>query len=106
MITRIVKLHFQDEKVETFLAFFETIKHQVNNFPGCIAMKLLQDIQNPCIIMTYRHWEDEQDLENYRTSETFGQIWPKIKPWFDAKPEAWTVKEYFDGFQLKEKIKS
>lgn len=101
MITRIVKLHFQDEKVETFLAFFETIKHQVNNFPGCIAMKLLQDIKNPAIIMTYSHWENEQALNTYRDSETFGTIWPTIKPWFAEKPEAWSVHEYFDGFKEK-----
>lgn len=101
MITRIVKLHFQAEKVETFLTFFETIKYQVNNFPGCIAMKLLQDINNPSIIMTYSHWENEEALNTYRDSETFGKIWPTIKPWFAEKPEAWSVDAYFDGFELK-----
>lgn len=101
MITRIVKLHFQEDKVESFLSFFETIKHQVNNFPGCIAMKLLQDIKDPSIIMTYSHWESEEDLNNYRDSETFGKIWPSIKPWFAQKPEAWSVNEYFNGFEEK-----
>jgi quinol monooxygenase YgiN len=101
MITRIVKLHFEADKVQEFLSFFDGIKEKVNNYPGCKGMKLLQDIENPCIIMTYSHWEGAQDLENYRTSETFGTIWPKIKPWFAQKPEAWSVNAYFDGFELK-----
>ena len=48
--------------------------------------------------MTYSHWNGPEDLENYRTSETFGKIWPTIKPWFAEKPEAWSVETYFDGF--------
>ena len=98
MIIRIVKLHFQDDKIQEFLDFFETIKQQVNTFPGCLGMKLLRDVENPSIVMTYSHWYSAQDLENYRTSETFGKIWPKIKPWFAEKPAAWSVEAHFDGF--------
>jgi quinol monooxygenase YgiN len=101
MLIRIVKLHFQEDKTEEFLAFFDTIKEQVNSFQGCLGMKLLQDLKTPSIIMTYSHWESEQDLENYRTSDTFGLIWPKIKPWFAEKPEAWSVSVHFDGFEIK-----
>lgn len=101
MIIRIVKLQFQEDKIDTFLTFFEGIKHLVNGFPGCEGMKLLQVIEHPTTVMTYSHWQSPDDLENYRTSETFGQIWPTIKPWFAAKPEAWSVQAYFDGFELK-----
>jgi quinol monooxygenase YgiN len=99
MITRIVKLHFKEEHVEDFLAFFETIKFKVNNFPGCKGMRLIQDIYNPHIFMTYSKWENEEDLHAYRDSETFGEVWPQIKPWFGAKPEAWTTEIVFDGFE-------
>lgn len=98
MITRIVKLQFEPEKVADFLAFFDTIKHVVNEFPGCIGMKLYQDISDPTIIMTYSHWHRPEDLERYRTSPEFEKIWSTIKPWFQNKPEAWSVKAYFDGF--------
>jgi quinol monooxygenase YgiN len=98
MITRIVKLQFKTDKIDEFLSFFETVKHSVNTFPGCEGMKLLRDIHHPEIVMTYSHWKNEAALEQYRTSETFGGIWPKIKPWFAEKPEAWTVGVYFDGF--------
>ncbi len=99
MITRIVKLHFQEEKIADFLAFFETIKFQVASFPNCHGMKLLQDIKNPSIVFTYSQWESEADLNIYRDSELFGEVWPTIKPWFAHKAEAWSVEEYFDGFK-------
>jgi len=98
MLIRIVKLTFQENKINEFLKFFDGIKEQVNSFPGCQGMKLIQGIENPCIIMTYSHWNGQEDLENYRTSETFGKIWPTIKPWFSEKPEAWSMETYFDGF--------
>ena len=101
MITRIVKLTFEEERVADFLAFFDTIKHVVNEFPGCYGMKLYQDINQPNIIMTYSHWQSTEDLNNYRDSEQFGNIWPKIKPWFKDKPEAWSVEAYFNGFEVK-----
>lgn len=101
MITRIVKLEFQPEKINEFLRFFDGIKNVVNTFPGCSGMKLYQDINNPNIVMTYSHWENAEALNNYRNSEEFGKIWPTIKPWFGGKPEAWSVNAYFDGFEEK-----
>lgn len=99
MITRIVKLRFEENKIDEFLVFFDTIKHIVNEFPGCYGMKLYQDIDEPTIVMTYSHWEAQENLDNYRNSEAFGAIWPKIKPWFSTKPEAWSVQAYFNGFE-------
>lgn len=98
---RIVKLTFQEDKINEFLTFFDTIKHIVNTFPGCEGMKLLQDIHQPHIVMTYSHWNEEQDLENYRVSEQFKHIWSTIKPWFGERAQAWSVDAYFDGFQEK-----
>jgi len=100
MLIRIVKLHFQEDKIEDFLTFFDSIKHQVNTFPGCLGMKLLRDIKNPAIVMTYSHWINEEALENYRTSETFESIWSAIKPWFAERPQAWSVHEHFNGFKV------
>jgi quinol monooxygenase YgiN len=97
MITRIVKLHFQPEKIEDFLAFFETIKWQVARQPNCFGMKLLRDKNQPNVVFTYSKWEDENALNTYRDSELFGIVWPTIKPWFQEKAEAWTIEEWFDG---------
>lgn len=98
MVIRIVKLTFQESKIDEFLTFFDRIKEQVNSFPGCKGVMLLRDMENPCLVMTYSHWDHPEDLESYRTSEIFSKIWPTIKPWFAEKPEAWSVEAYFNGF--------
>ncbi len=101
MLVRIVKLDFQEDRVEDFLNFFESTKNKVNNFPGCLGMKLLRGADDPSIIVTYSHWEKAEHLENYRKSSTFIEIWTKIKPWFKNKPEAWSLQEQFKGFDAK-----
>ncbi len=99
MITRVVKIHFQEDKIQDFLTFFETIKFKVAQQPNCFGMKLLQDKNNPEIVFTYSLWKDEEALNKYRDSDLFSnEVWPKIKPWFKEKAQAWTLEEYFDGF--------
>jgi heme-degrading monooxygenase HmoA len=98
---RIVKLTFKEDKINDFLQFFDTVKHIVNNFPGCEGMQLLQDIHQPTIVMTYSHWQKEDDLEKYRISPEFQHIWGTIKPWFSEKAQAWSVDPYYNGFNEK-----
>ena len=105
MLVRIVKLQFKEEKINDFLMHFETVKWEVASFTGCKGMKLLQDIKNPCIIMTYSIWDNEEALVNYKKSELFESIWPNIKVWFDAKAEAWSLQTSFDGFKEFDKIR-
>ena len=91
MITRIVKLHLQEEKVEDFLLLFDQVVTKVNGFPGCQKMYMLRDINNQSIFITHSLWDSEEDLNKYRDSELFKLIWPTIKPWFAEKPQAWSL---------------
>ncbi len=91
MIYRIVKLHFQKEKVTSFLELFNDVVTKVNKQPGCIEMFMTQDMHNPAIFITHSKWETEDDLNKYRNSELFQVIWPTIKPWFEQKAEAWSM---------------
>ncbi len=88
MITRIVKMTFEFDKVETFLKVFNTYADKIRTYPGCIQMQLLNDINNPNIYYTYSHWESEEDLNHYRNSTLFREIWAKTKVNFSAKAEA------------------
>lgn len=101
MVTRIVKLSFKPEHVDDFLEFFEGIKNKVNEYPGCLGMQLMRQVDQPHVIFTYSQWESEDKLNEYRASGTFGKVWPNIKPWFNARPEAWTNKIVFNGFKKK-----
>ncbi len=93
MIIRIVKLQFETEKVQDFLALFDSVVTKVNSFPGCYQMHMVRDIQNPNLFFTYSQWENETALNNYRDSDLFQSIWPTIKPWFSQKAEAWSTEK-------------
>lgn len=92
-ITRIVKMTFNHEKSADFEAYFLTIKDKVAGQPGCNGVKLLKQKGETGVFFTYSHWDSESDLNNYRQTEIFGQIWPTVKNWFANKAEAWTVDE-------------
>ena len=42
---------------------------------------------------TYSYWDSENDLNNYRKSELFNEVWTFTKKLFNAKPEAWSVEK-------------
>lgn len=91
MLVRIVKLTFQEDKIEAFLTNFEEIKNQIRGFEGNHLLELYQDKSNPCIFFTYSYWENENALDNYRKSAFFSEVWNYTKTLFADKPEAWSV---------------
>ena len=91
MLVRIVKLSFKEEHIAAFLANFEVIKHKIRNAPGNRFLELYQDKNDKTLFFTYSHWNTELDLENYRTSAFFNEVWTYTKTLFDKKPEAWSV---------------
>lgn len=91
MFVRIVKMSFQPEKIEEFLANFEEIKHKVRGFDGCNHLELLRDKHKTNVLFTYSYWETEEHLENYRHSDLFKGVWAQTKALFNDKPEAWSV---------------
>jgi heme-degrading monooxygenase HmoA len=91
MFVRIVKLSFHEENIPAFLENFEEMKEKIRSAPGNRFLELYQDKNNKCIFFTYSYWETEADLENYRNSELFYDVWNFTKKLFNDKPEAWSV---------------
>jgi (4S)-4-hydroxy-5-phosphonooxypentane-2,3-dione isomerase len=91
MIKRIVKLSFQQDKIEDFKLIFEQSKNLIRQRAGCLHVELLQDIAKSNVFFTLSYWEDEADLEAYRQSELFVSTWAKTKILFSDKPAAWSV---------------
>ena len=91
MLVRIVKLSFHQDKIPAFLENFELVKNQIRNFPGNRLLELYQDKTNASIFFTSSYWDSEEDLENYRKSELFTEVWDFTKQLFNDKPEAWSV---------------
>jgi heme-degrading monooxygenase HmoA len=91
MFVRIVKMSFHEEHIPAFLANFELMKTRIRNAEGNRFLELYQDKNDPRVFFTYSYWETEEDLENYRRSELFYDVWTFTKKLFNAKPEAWSV---------------
>jgi len=91
MFVRIVKMGFDPEKIETFLADFEIQKSKIRAFEGCMFLELYRDKNNTNQFFTYSYWRDEEALENYRHSDLFKGVWANTKIYFNQKPEAWSV---------------
>lgn len=91
MFVRIVKMSFHTENISKFLENFNLIKEKIRNAPGNRFLELYQDKNNPEIFFTYSYWETEADLENYRQSALFDEVWTFTKQLFNDKPEAWSV---------------
>ncbi|MEC4005891.1 antibiotic biosynthesis monooxygenase family protein [Flavobacterium sp. SUN052] len=91
MFVRIVKLSFHEGNIPAFLENFEQMKTHIRNAPGNRFLELYQDKNNKNIFFTYSYWETENDLENYRKSALFDEVWTFTKKLFNDKPEAWSV---------------
>lgn len=84
-------MSFYPEKVEAFLENFHKNKEHIRNFKGNTFLELYQDKNNKSVFFTYSIWENEEDLENYRNSELFNEVWTFTKALFNDKPQAWSV---------------
>ncbi|SRR5690554_5689585 len=91
MFTRIVKMEFEAENVSSFLTNFDKVKDKIVNFEGCCFLELYRDKTDGTIFFTYSRWRDVADLENYRKSPLFREVWGQTKPLFSKKAKAWSV---------------
>lgn len=91
MVVRIVKMTFAPEHVVRFEELFAGWKDRIRAFPGCRHLELLHDVADARVFFTYSHWDTPADLEAYRTSDVFSEVWPTVKPLFAAPTEAWTL---------------
>lgn len=95
MLIRIVKLSFHKKNIPTFLEIFEKSKEKIRNSEGCRLLELYNDKNNEEIFFTYSYWKSEQDLNNYRSSAFFNEVWSSTKVLFNNKPEAWSLDRVF-----------
>lgn len=93
MITRIVKLTLTPTHYLEFIELYADAQKTIKGFEGCIELGLFKDVQQPNVVFTLSKWQDEKDLNHYRFSDFFKQIWTTVKPMFAAKAEAWSLEE-------------
>jgi len=91
MIKRIVKMSFEPQMVNDFLAVYKENWTYIRNFEGCSHVELLQAEKEKNVFFTYSIWQSEDHLNTYRNSDLFSKVWGKTKILFNDKPQAWTV---------------
>ncbi len=93
MITRIVKMTFQEETIGAFLTVFAQYEEKIRNVEGCINMEAFRALNDRQLFFTYSLWKSEVYLENYRQSVLFKTIWMQTKPLFATPAEAYTMQK-------------
>lgn len=92
-MTRLVKLEIVEGYEEYFVEVYMNVFSEILKSPGCNTVKLVRDIHSKHIFFTVSEWDTEEDLNNYRASSLFREIWAKLKPHFANKAEVWSVEE-------------
>lgn len=95
MIVRLVRMGFHEDGAKKFQEIFSSYSDQIAQAEGCSFLELWRDSNESNVFFTHSHWNDESDLEKYRKSELFKEVWGQVKPLFDQKPQAWTVHSIF-----------
>ncbi len=88
MLMRLVRMRFQPDKVDEFLALYAVARPMIIAQPGCHSVQLLRQSDDPASFATWSIWEDAEALAAYRSSDFFQQFWPHVKALFRQPPEA------------------
>jgi len=91
MLVRIVKMTFSADKTDEFQVSFHNVKDKIIEFEGCELLELYRDKSDSNVFFTYSYWQSEEDLNRYRNSDFFKEVWSNTKKMFTKKPEAWSV---------------
>lgn len=88
---RIVHMHFRPGEEKAFLEIFEEMRSVIQRFDGCRRLDLFQSCSDPLHYTTVSEWKDHASLEQYRNSEVFKALWPKVKRLFSKPAEAYSL---------------
>lgn len=88
MIVRVVKLTFSPATVGAFDALYTQFEARIQAHQGCQMVRAMKVQGQPCQRATLSFWETQEDLDVYRKSTLFGEVWPATKALFAAPPEA------------------
>jgi heme-degrading monooxygenase HmoA len=53
----------------------------------------MKDANHANIYTTLSHWEESSDLDAYRDSDLFKEVWGKVKVLFAAQPQAFSLEK-------------
>lgn len=90
-------MEINDHDVDKFKSMIQSIQDKIKAFDGCYSVNILCDKNQKNRFFSYSTWESEEDLNNYRKSEFFTEIWSDVKKMFIKDAQAWTVEDASNG---------
>ncbi|MGA1373520.1 MAG: putative quinol monooxygenase [Flavobacteriales bacterium] len=90
-ILRLVRMQFRPEALADFDALFTAYRDRIAAAPGCVAVTCLPDVAGSLARTTVSVWRAAEDLETYRQSPLFREVWSKTKTGFSAPPHAFSL---------------
>lgn len=90
-ITRLVKMTFRSDAINTFLELFEKKKQLIRDFPGCNHLELWQDLHDPSICFTCSRWETQMRWSNTGILPFLKIPGKPQNSYLLKKPRAWSV---------------
>ena len=94
MLVRIVRMTFKRQHMDDFLKLFQHISPNIRSFKGCNHLELLRDYNQENIFVTYSYWDNEEALNEYRSSLLFKESWAATKLLFEEKPQVFSFKRF------------
>lgn len=95
MITRIVRLSIAPVHKDYFITLFNATYESIRHYKGCHHLELWEDTREAEVLITLSKWENEDALDDYRSSDLFKSTWSKVKPLFSAPPFAFSMKRLY-----------
>lgn len=96
MIIRIVRMHFSPLGVEEFLEIFGKHQSAIRSFPGCTHLELLRDKDDADCFTTLSYWDSEKELNDYRKSPLFEEVWGQVKSLFTERSQAFSLEKFVE----------
>lgn len=86
-------MKFREDRIEDFLRNFDSVKDRIRAFEGCKLLELYRDHDDPTRFFTYSYWDSEKELNAYRSSPMFEEVWKETKAMFAERARAWSVEK-------------
>jgi quinol monooxygenase YgiN len=86
-------IHFkaQAAKQAAFQAVIETVKTGLPKVPGCLAVSVMQSVEDPCRFTLVETWEDRSRHQAHIETLTADGTWTSIESHLEDQP----VSDYF-----------
>lgn len=84
---RVVRMSFRMDCTDRFVLLFEEKKGRIAGHVGCRFVYLLRCGDT---FFTISGWDRPEDLETYRTSALFRDVWKQTKSWLSEPAQAWS----------------